>query len=139
MSLPASLTMMALGAFRFGISRQSYQQLAHTARYRWAALDRAGRSPASQYLGPGVEEIAMSGVIYPHFRGGLRQIDVMRVTARLGEPMILVDGLGFVLHRWVIISVNEERRAFLADGAPRRIDFSLTLQSYGEDGTWLSI
>lgn len=134
-----ALTMLALGSLRFGVNAASYQSLQRTAAYRWATLDRAGRQPAAQYLGPGVETITLPGVIYPHFRGGLRQIEAMRLLARAGEPQILVDGLGFVLQRWVILRVSETKRAFLADGAPRRIDFSIELQSYGEDGPWPSI
>jgi phage protein U len=133
------LTMLALGGFRFGVNTATYQALQRTAAYRWATLDRAGRDPAAQYLGPGVETITLNGVIYPHFKGGLRQVEAMRLSARLGEPLILVDGLGFALQRWVILRVTENKRTFLRDGAPRRIDFSVELQSYGEDGTWPSI
>ena len=135
----ASLTMMALGGFRFGVNRASYQTLQRTAMYRWATLDRAGRDPAAQFLGPGVETITLNGTIYPHFKGGLRQVEAMRLVARLGEPMILVDGLGFVLQRWVILRISETKGTFLRDGAPRRINFSVDLQSYGEDGTWPNI
>lgn len=135
----ASLTMMALGGFRFGVNTANYQSLQRTAAYRWATLDRAGRTPAAQYLGPGVETITLNGTIYPHFKGGLRQVEAMRLVAATGEPMILVDGLGFVLQRWVIQSISETKGTFLRDGAPRRIDFTMALQSYGEDGAWPSI
>ena len=33
---------------------------------------RIGRSPALQYSGPDAEELKLSGVIYPHLKGGLR-------------------------------------------------------------------
>lgn len=139
MTLPVSLVMMALGTFRFGVNRASYQALARTAAYRWASLDRIGRDPAEQFLGPGSEEITLEGTIYPHFRGGLRQVEGMRLAARAGRPMILVDGLGWVLHRWVIVRVEERKAVFLADGAPRRIEFAVELRSYGEDRLWPSI
>lgn len=131
-----SLTMMALGTFRFGVNRASYQSLTRTARYRWAQVARAGRAPASQFLGPDVEELRLDGVIYPHFRGGLRQVEAMRAVAGLGEPMMLVDGLGWVLQRWCIVEVRETKTLFMADGAPRQIEFGLGLQSYGEDSQW---
>ena len=43
----ASLTMMALGTFRFGVNRASYQTLTRTSAWRWATLDRAGARSAA--------------------------------------------------------------------------------------------
>jgi phage protein U len=125
--------MMALGTFRFGVNRASYQMFTRDAAYRWAKQDRLGRDPALQYLGPDAEEITLEGVIYPHFKGGLRQMELMRAVARQGVPMMLVDGLGFVWQRWVITRVSETKSLFLADGAPRRIEFNVTLRAYGSD------
>lgn len=129
----SSLVMMALGGLRFGVNQPSYQTFSRQASYRWAALDRLGRAPALQYLGPGADEITLDGVIYPHFKGGLRQIEVMRLMARQVEPMILVDGLGWVWERWVITAISETKTHFLPDGAPRKIEFSVSLQAYGAD------
>jgi hypothetical protein len=133
--MPISLgtIMMALGTFRFGVNRASYQMFTRDAAYRWAKQDRLGRDPALQYLGPDAEEITLEGVIYPHFKGGLRQMELMRAVARQGAPMMLVDGLGFVWQRWVITRVSETKSLFLADGAPRRIEFNVTLRAYGSD------
>lgn len=128
-----SLVMMALGLFRFGVNRAAYQTWTRSAAYRWEKLDRAGRAPALQYLGPDAEEVSLEGVIYPHFKGGLRQVELMRAEARRAQPFMLVDGLGWVWDRWVITSVTEKKGVFLADGAPRQIDFSMTLRAYGSD------
>lgn len=127
------LVMMALGAFRFGIGQANYQNFTHEAAFRWEKVDRVGRAPALQYLGPDAETITLEGVIYPHYRGGLRQVDLMRTQARLGQPLILVDGLGFVWKRWVIAQVSEKRSVLWANGAPRRIDFTVQLMAYGGD------
>lgn len=128
-----SLVMMALGTFRFGISNGAYQKFSRTAAYRWNKVERAGRTPALQYTGPDAQEITIEGVIYPHYRGGLRQVDLMRLRAGLGIPMMMVDGLGWVWQRWVIVRIEERKSVFLRDGAPRKIEFTITLQAYGED------
>ncbi len=128
-----SLVMMALGSFRFGMNRASYQSFTRSAAWRWEKIDRIGRAPALQYLGPDADQISLEGVIYPHFKGGLRQMELMRAIAGTGQPMILVDGLGWVWQRWAITAIEETKTVFLADGAPRRIDFSITLQAYGND------
>jgi len=131
--MPLNTVMMALGAFRFGVTGGSYQSLRRVAQYRWAKLDRAGRDPALQFMGPDAEEITLEGVIHPHYRGGLRQVEFMRSAARTGQPMMLVDGLGWVWDRWAIINVDETKTVLMADGAPRQIDFRLLLRAYGED------
>lgn len=131
--LPSSVVMMALGLFRFGVNRAAYQTFSRSASYRWEKLDRAGRAPALQYLGPDADEIGLEGVIYPHFKGGLRQVEMMRLAAAQGQPLMLVDGLGWVWDRWVVTGVTEKKGVFLADGAPRQIDFSMTLRAYGRD------
>lgn len=128
-----SLVMMALGLFRFGVNNAAYQTFSRSAAYRWEKLDRAGRAPALQFLGPDAEEIQLEGVIYPHFKGGLRQVEAMRLAARRGQPFMLVDGLGWVWDRWVITGVTEKKSIFMSDGAPRQIDFSMSLRAYGSD------
>lgn len=131
--LGLSLVMMALGAFRFGVNRANYQEFTRSASWRWEAQDRVGRRPALQFLGPGSDEITLQGTIYPHFKGGLRQVEMMRLVANQGVPLILVDGLGWVWERWVITSVEETKTLFLADGAPRKIEFTMGLLAYGKD------
>ncbi|MEM8555991.1 MAG: phage tail protein [Pseudomonadota bacterium] len=126
-----STVMMGLGLFRFGVDNAVYQSLKRDASFRWSHVDRVGRAPAAQFLGPGVKTINLQGVIYPHYSGGLRQVEAMELAAGLGQPMMLVDGLGFVFDRWCITSVSQTKTVFLAGGAPRRIDFAMTLESYG--------
>lgn len=126
-----SIVMIALGSFRFGLSSANYQSFTRTASYRWGKVDRVGVLPAMQYAGPDTQEITIEGVIYPHYRGGLRQMDKMRTQAYIGLPMMMVDGLGYVWQRWVIVRVEEKKTYLMADGAPRKIEFSITLKSYG--------
>lgn len=133
-SMPvSSLVMMALGTFRFGVNQANYQKARRVAAFRWQKQDRIGRAPALQYLGPDAMTMTLEGEIYPHFKGGLRQVEGMMLVAGLGQPMMLVDGLGWVWRRWAITGVEDERTLFMADGAPRAIEFTLSLQAYGRD------
>lgn len=125
-----SLVMMALGAFRFGVSQDLYQSYQRSAAFRWEKVNRIGTAPSLQYGGPDAEQLKLSGVIYPHFKGGLRQADLLRAQAGLGVPMMMVDGMGWNWKRWVIVSVDETRTLFMSDGAPQKIEFSMTLESY---------
>ena len=129
--MPAEI-MMSLGEYRFSAPTAAYQELTHSTEYRWAAQERLGRLPARQYLGPGDETITLRGVVHPHYKGGLGQIDRMRTEAGRGEPLLLSEGTGRVLGTWVIERIEETRRVLDADGAPRRIEFNLKLTRYGE-------
>lgn len=125
--------MMALGDYRFSIDSAAFDSLQKTASYRWQAQERLLRRPALQYLGLGEEAVSLSGVIYPHYRGGLDQVETMRSEAEKGEPLALVDGMGNYWGRFVISQIGETRTVFFADSAPRCINFTMELKRYGED------
>lgn len=125
--------MMALGAYRFSIESAAYQELKHSHAFRWQAQERLLRRPAMQFIGAGEESIELSGVIYPHFRGGLTQLNAMRQEASKGQPLLLVDGLGFVWGQWVIVQIDEDQSFFLANGQPLKQSFQLRLVNYGSD------
>jgi phage protein U len=125
--------MLALGPYRFSLNTSAYQSLKRSSEYRWPSIERIGKEPLLQALGPGCDRIDLDGVIYPHFRGGLGQINAMRDSAQRQEPLMLINGLGEVLGRFVITQIEESQNTFLADGAPRKIEFRLSLERYGED------
>ena len=41
--------------------------------------------------------------------------------------------MGWVWGRWVITGVEERKSLFMADGAPRKIEFTTSLKAYGSD------
>ena len=125
--------MLALGEYRFSVSTAAYQELSYSTEYRWPSQPRLGRRPARQYLGPGEETVALHGVIHPHYRGGIGQIEAMRAEAKKGLPLNLNGGDGRVWGRWCILRIEETRRIFDAGGTPRRVEFRLQLARYGED------
>ncbi len=126
-------TMMALGSYRFSIDSAAYQELKHSQAYRWQAQERLQRRPAMQFVGAGEESIELSGVIYPHFKGGLEQLDTMRTEANKGQPLLLVDGLGFVWGQWVITQIDEGQSFLQGNGQPLKQSFQLKLVNYGAD------
>lgn len=125
--------LMRLGAFNFSISTAAYQSFSRSTQYRWQAQERFGRLPAQQYTGPGEDSITLDGEIYPDFAGGLHQIDFMRAEAIKGQPMLMVDGNGYVWQRWVILSIEEGKEVFLSNGVARKQTFTLKITQYGED------
>lgn len=128
-----SQTMIALGGFRFSMDTAAYQELTRSNQYRWQSQDRISREPALQFIGVGQEKIELAGIIYPHYRGGVKQIDEMRKIAGKGDPLLLIDGLGFVWGQWVIVQIDETSSMFIANGQPQKQTFKLTMNRYGED------
>lgn len=125
--------MLALGPYRFSLNTSAYQSLKRSSEYRWPSIERIGKEPLLQAIGPGCDRIDLDGVIYPHFRGGLGQINAMRDSAEKQKPLMLINGQGNVLGRFVITQIEESQNTFLADGAPRKIEFRLSLERYGEE------
>ncbi len=125
--------MLALGPYRFSLNTSAYQSLKRSSEYRWPSIERIGKEPLLQAIGPGCDHIELDGVIYPHFRGGLGQINAMRDSAQRQEPLMLINGQGNVLGRFVITQIEESQNTFLADGTPRKIEFRLSLERYGEE------
>lgn len=125
--------MMTLGDYRFSLPTAAYQNLRRSVEYRWPAQERAGRRPARQFTGIGADTIDLDGVIYPHYRGGLGQLDALRALAGKGKPLILTDGTGKVWGKFCIERVEETQGNFFGDGTPRKQEFRLSLAHYGED------
>jgi phage protein U len=126
-------TLLTLGAYQFSMENAAHDNLKRSKTYRWVQQQRLTREPASQFVGEGAETISLSGKIYPHFRGGLGQIDEMRAEADKGEALTLVDGQGTNLGQWVIKSISDTQKSYTGPGIPRCIDFSVSLMSYGAD------
>lgn len=122
--------MMQLGSFQFSIMTAVYQELIRKNEYKWPSQHRFGQRPSRQFVGVGDETMQLPGVIYPEYRGGFQQIEAMRRIAALGQPLLLVDGLGKLWGRWVIESIDEKQSLFAAFGAPRKQEFTLSLARF---------
>ena len=129
--MPRSL--MKLGDFSFSIDTAAPARLRRSDEWRWERLPRIGREPALQYLGPDTPEIDLDGTIFPHYRGGLGQIDALRAEAAKGSPLRLVTGEGRNLGLWAITAIRETASHPMAGGSPRKIEFELRLRRYGDD------
>ena len=124
--------MMQLGGYQFGILTAAYQELERATEWRWPSQDRFGLAPVLQFIGPAGDTITIPGVIFPEWRGGIRQVEAMRAEAAKGTPLALIDGLGNALGTWVIERVAEKQSIFAAAGVPRRQEFTLSLRRYAE-------
>ena len=120
--------MMTLGTFVFSLPTLAYQQLQRQMAWRHASSERITARPANQFLGQGEETIELSGLVAPELTGQTASLDQLREMADTGDPMPLVEGTGTVFGSYVILAVNATHTLFFADGAARRIEFTLSLR-----------
>lgn len=113
---------MLLGKFKF-----DPVSLRHSKEHRWQTVECIEKT-SLQNIGSGIENIDLTGVIYPH-RQSLEQLRDMRDTK---EPNILVDGSGKVLGNFVVTNVEEKQMSYFPCGLPRKIEFQLKLKSYSK-------
>jgi len=131
--------MMAWGPYPFALATAAWQTLRRSTEWRWPGQPLLGAPPARQFTGRGDDQITLEGTIHPHFRGGLRQVQAMRLLADRGEPQVLVDGRGNYYGRYVCARLEEVATAPMGDGAPRQQDFRMVLEAAGGPGaerTW---
>jgi phage protein U len=124
------MSMMALGQFLFGLDTLAYHDAQRSSDYRHPANSRVGARPARQYVGPGEDKLTLTGCQAPEFRGDRKALDTLRDMAADGAAYALVRGNGGggnVLGAWVIESVAETGTIFIAEGVPRRVEFTLCL------------
>jgi len=125
--------MMALGLFVFGLDTAPYQQLQRQTSWRHPSSSRVGLRPARQYVGPGDDAITLSGTLYPEITGGKVTLSMLRYMAETGKAWPLIEGTGFFYGLYVIEDLSETGSVFFADGAARKIDFSVKLTRVDDD------
>lgn len=125
--------MMALGTFVFSLTDLAFQQLQRSSSWRHPSSERVGARAARQYVGPGDESITLQCLIAPQITGSILSIDTLREMANEGRPLAMVDGTGYVYGAFVIEQLEEDQTLHFWDGAPRRIDFQITLKRVGDE------
>ena len=114
--------------FVFETSSALFDQLARQRAWRHAETDRFGARAASQFLGPGGDQITLSGKLVPGLAGKYSSIERLAAMANTGEAHQLADGRGNILGRFTIEGLDETHRELIDNGQARVIDFTLTLK-----------
>lgn len=133
-TVPVAQSMLTIGAVVLGVSTVAVDRLRRRTEYRWPSQERVGRRPALQSLGPGADTITLDGVIFPAYRGRPSVVrDALRQAAAAGAPLVVTDATGAVYGKWCVVSVEESRSGLYADGAPRKVEWTVELSHYGDD------
>lgn len=127
--------LMGLGPFRFSLSTFSYDEIKRKAEARVEAVKIIGSRPSLHLAGLEVEKVTFKSVFHPmHLPGntGLYQVAAMR--ASLGMSYSFVGnrvGIGDVLGRWLIQSVEETQTEIFVDGLGQAVEVEVELQYDG--------
>lgn len=126
--------LLKLGTFKFSIATAAFNELIKKHRWRWQGQARFGKGDLLQYTGHDSDTITLSGNIATAREGvGVGRVDELVALGNTEAPQLLVSGDGDVLGYWVVLSVDETRRRFIAGGKPRQQDFSVELKYYAAD------
>lgn len=116
--------------YSFGVATAAYDELERVSKYRFAKKAVIGSKPHTDAIGGDLDTVEFSGVIYPHYSGGLGQMDDLRTLMNKGKPIRWVDGLGKDRGEWVITKLTETQGRFFDKGVPLKIAFRVSLQEY---------
>lgn len=80
-----------------------------------------GKIPSLQKIGQGTENIDLEGVIYFHNLNDLNRLKSMKEA---DEPHTLVDSLGNVLGRFVIVRIEKKQTSFFLVDYQKRLNLA---------------
>lgn len=120
--------MMTLGLFVFGLETLPYQEMQRQLAWRHPSNSRVGAMPATQFLGRDDETVTLSGVLLPEITGGRVSLALVEEMGDGGKAWPLIEGSGYYYGAYVITGLDTTRTLFFADGAARRIEFTLSLK-----------
>lgn len=118
----------ALGMFVFNTDSTLFDQLDRRRGWRHGRTDRFGALAASQYLGPGEDQITISGKLVPELVGSYSAIEKLVEMADTGEAYPLADGTGKLFGQFTIENIDEQHQQLIDTGQARQIDFRIELK-----------
>lgn len=119
---------LILGYFIFSLHTLAYQDLQRQLAWRHASTSRVGARPAHQFIGPDEEQITLNGVLLPEFAGSRLSLELLQAMAETGKAWPLIQGDGLLFGEYLITGIQTTGTLHFQDGAPRRIEFQLTLK-----------
>lgn len=122
------MALAALGLFVFQLKTTPYQNMQINKRWRYGVNARIGTRPTCQFIGPDNDDITLSGSLYPELTGGKISLVVLEMMAESGKAWSFLDGDGNIYGMFVIEEISQNKSYFFANGAARKIDFTLKLK-----------
>ncbi len=121
--------MMALGGFVFSLNENTpYESLQRSSDGGWVNVARFGQKPTSQNTGQKLETMTLSGT---WFKGeGMDNMNNLRALQAQRTPLVLNNGYGESMGRWVIKSLQEKQERIIMDGTAFVVGFTVDLEEF---------
>ena len=129
------LSLMALGPFQFQAMGFGFNGRSRSQKTGWAATPVAGGFDVLQWTGGEGRTETISGAIFSEF-GGQFALDGLKLAARIGRPLPLVDLSGSLLNVYgmqAVEEITEESDTFDRSGGPLKVSYSIKLRGYQGD------
>lgn len=120
--------LMGLGLFVFDMASLPFQDLQRRRDWRHEQSPRLLARAASQFLGPGADDITIQGNLVPEIAGKASSLDQLAEMADAGDEYGLVDGDGNILGFYKIRQLDTRSQILMDNGIARKIDFAIELQ-----------
>lgn len=117
----------ALGLFAFDTTTLLFSELERDRSWRHPETEVFGALPATQFVGPGVDIINISGCLIPEIAGSYSSLEKLAAMADAGDAYPLVRGDGKILGQFVILRLNEKHANMIDTGQARSIEFGIQL------------
>lgn len=126
--------MMSFGLFIFTLPTVVYQELAHKRDVRFAFNERVGAPDAVQFVGPGIEEINLSGFTAHGINHPNASFALLNQIMQEGKDQPLIDGLGNVYGNYILLSIDLTKTSFRKFGQANRTEWDISLRRADNPG-----
>lgn len=129
-----------LGDLTFGVDALAFTSLKKTFGGTLAQHARIGGQPVLQFTGRPARKISLAGTLFPTRLlaapetdtgtakiVGRSDLETLRAMSEKGESRWLVSGNGDVFGKFAIESLSEDESAWLEEGTPLKVEFTLSL------------
>jgi len=126
--------MLSIGTkFRFEMPVFGVGGEDRTTKQSWPATHVIGTRPILQSTGPDSDQVQLRGILYPLDDRTRRNWPAeLRNLQAAGVAYIIMDGRGRKWPgKWAITQLQETRSAYLDNGAPRRVAWTMVLERVG--------
>ena len=131
---------LMFGDLTFGVDTLAFNSLKKTFGGTLSQLERLRGQPSLHFTGRPARKVTLAGTLFPtrllsepETEDGAAKIvgradlETLRALAESGESRWLVAGNGEVFGKFAIESLDEDESAWLEEGTPLRINFTISL------------
>lgn len=120
--------LLNLGGFKFETGKNAFEKISSRIGFRWQENQHASSPSSWQYMGRSTDSLTIEGYLYSVLTRRVRPLEKLEELAGKGDSLLLSDGLGNNLGRWVVMQISEDKSNFHRDSFSQQIRFSIEIK-----------